>query len=139
MLAGDRRCHRLDAQFLTAFADHRGPRVLTGLDVSAGRQPQARLAVRDEQQLPARAVEDNEVAHQVRRRDVRLAHPVDRGSAGDPPGGRLQVGALQGIPRFDATDQLEKPTSLRRWLVPDRQGRWVGGQLRSSAHAGRSH
>lgn len=42
-LAGDRRCHGLDAQLLMAFTDHRGPRVLTRLDVSSGRQPQAPL------------------------------------------------------------------------------------------------
>ncbi|OKJ85715.1 hypothetical protein AMK33_38730 [Streptomyces sp. CB02400] len=60
-LAGDRRCPSLDAQFLTTFADHRGPRILARLDMS-GRQPQTRLAVNDEQQLPMRLLQDDEVA-----------------------------------------------------------------------------
>lgn len=107
-LADDRRRYGLDAQLLTAFTDHRGPRVLTRLDVSTGRQPQTRLAVRDEKQLTTRVIKDDEVAHQVHRRNIRLAHPIDRGSAGNPLCGSLQMGALQVVPRFDGTDKLKK-------------------------------
>jgi len=93
---------------LTAFADHRGPRVLARLDVSAGRQPQARLAVRDKQELPAQVVEDDEVAHQVRCWNIRPAHPVDRGLAGDPPHSGFEMAALQVVPRFDGADELHE-------------------------------
>ncbi|MFG2951582.1 hypothetical protein [Streptomyces adustus] len=112
----------MDAELLSAFADHRGPWVLTWLDVSAGRQPQARFAVRDEQQLTARVVEDDEVAHQVHRGNVRLVHPVERGSAGDPLRGGLQVGALQAVPGFDGANQLQKAGTRLIVMVGERGG-----------------
>jgi hypothetical protein len=107
-LARDLRGRGPDTQLLTTFAYHRAPRVFLRLDVPAGRQPQAGLAVRNEQQLTAGVVEDDEVAHQVHRGNIRLAQPVNRGPAGDPLRRGLQMGALQVVPGFDGAEQLQK-------------------------------
>ena len=53
------------SKFLVRFADHRLAGVFTILDVTAGRQPQPGLAVIAEEQASFRAVDRDEVDHQV--------------------------------------------------------------------------
>ncbi|MER5472542.1 hypothetical protein ABZX90_39700 [Streptomyces sp. NPDC002935] len=56
----------------------------------------------------------------MHRRNIRFAHPVERGSAGDPLRGGPQMGALQVVPRFDGADQSQQVGT--RLIVRDGEG-----------------
>jgi hypothetical protein len=106
---------RRDAEFLTRLADDGLERVLALFDVTAGRQPQAGLAVIPEQQAAAGHVDGDEVDHQVLRRRGGRSRPEER-LPGRYPGENVRL--VGGFPRVARADCRHEFRDKRANIVP---------------------
>jgi hypothetical protein len=92
----------LDAEFLGGLPHDGVVRVLAVFDVSAGRQPQPRLAVIAQQHAAAGLVERHEVRDEVHGRRVGRDRAEERLAGGDPVQDPGLVGGLPVIERAHA-------------------------------------
>jgi hypothetical protein len=95
-----------DAQLFDNLAVDGSERVLAGLDVAAGWQPQAGQTVIAQQDARGRAVDQQEIRHQVRRGGARLDPPEDVVGSGEPRQRLLAVLPGEVVGGLDACYQV---------------------------------
>ena len=104
------------AEFLTRLADDGLVRVFARFDMTAGRQPQAGLAMIPEEQAAVGRVDGDEVDNEMLRRRGRRGRPEELLSRGNPPENVGLVGCLAHIAGLDCRHKFrDESANIAVW------------------------